>query len=246
MDSRKEISERNTARIVGVLYIIGTVSGALSVAVTHSILGASDYLARIATHRSQMAVGALLVLTMGFALALVPVVFYPVGRRYSERLAMGYVVFRGALEMFIYITNAFGWLMLIALSKEPAADAGLTARYVKLGGSVLGQQMLAVPFALGALMFYFLLYRSRLVPRWLSEWGLVGAVLYIGAPLLRMFGHSFDFLYGPLALQEMVMAVWLIVKGFEPVERRSPSNATLPSPTHAVDVESSRGVVSAP
>jgi Domain of unknown function (DUF4386) len=95
MDSRKEISERNTARIVGVLYIIGTVSGVLSVAVTHSILGASDYLARIATHRSQMAVGALLVLTMGFALALVPVVFYPVGRRYSERLAMGYVVFRG-------------------------------------------------------------------------------------------------------------------------------------------------------
>jgi Domain of unknown function (DUF4386) len=136
--------------------------------------------------------------------------------------------------------------MLIALNREPAADAALTARYVKLGGSVLGQQMLSIPFALGALMFYSLLYRSRLVPRWLSEWGLVGAVLYIGAPLLRIFGRSFDFLYGPLALQEMVMAVWLIVKGFEPVERRSPSNTTLPSPTQGVDVESSRDIVSAP
>lgn len=41
-----------------------------------------------------------------------------------------------------------------------------------------------------------------------------GAVLYIGAPLPRMFGLSFDYLMGPLAIQEMVMALWLIVKGF--------------------------------
>ncbi len=163
--SGKVLSERNTATMIGVLFLIGTVSGALSAAVTNSILGASDYLAQIATHRSQMAAGALLVLTMGFALAMVPVVFYPVGRRYSEVLAMGYVVFRGAFEGFAYMLGALGWLLLVALSKAPAATSGPIADAVKSGESVLWDQVLAIPFVLGALMFYYLLYTSRLVPR---------------------------------------------------------------------------------
>jgi hypothetical protein len=54
------------------------------------------------------------------------------------------------------------------------------------------------------------------VPRWLSVWGLVGAALYIVPPLGSMFGHSLGVLMAPLALQEMVMAVWLIAKGFNP------------------------------
>ena len=77
-------------------------------------------------------------------------------------------------------------------------------------------QLLAIPFALGALMFYVVLYQARLVPRWLSVWGLVGAVLYIVAPLGSMFDVSLGFLMAPLAVQEMVMAVWLIAKGFDP------------------------------
>ena len=77
-------------------------------------------------------------------------------------------------------------------------------------------QLLAIPFVLGALMFYVVLYQSRLVPRWLSAWGLLGAVLYIVAPLGSMFELSLGFFMAPLALQEMVMAVWLIAKGFNP------------------------------
>ncbi len=82
--------------------------------------------------------------------------------------------------------------------------------------TVIWDQVGAIPFALGALMFYVLLYQSRLVPRWLSAWGLVGAVLYIVPPLGSMFGLSLGVLMAPLAVQEMVMAVWLIAKGFSP------------------------------
>ena len=224
------LSERKTATIIGVLFIIGTVMGVLSVVATNPILSAPDYLARIAAHPSQMALGALLVLAMVVALSMVPVVFYPVGRKYSEVLAMGYVVFRGALEAILAIIGVSGWLTLVALSKQPTATAGPLADFLKLGTSVLWDQVSAIPFVLGALMFYYLLYTSRLVPRWLSVWGLLGALLYIGAPLLRMFGLSFDYLMGPLALQEMVLALWLIVKGFEPAERRSPSKATFDRP----------------
>jgi Domain of unknown function (DUF4386) len=82
--------------------------------------------------------------------------------------------------------------------------------------TLVWEQLIALPFVVGALMFYWVLYRSKLVPRWLSVWGLVGAVLYMGAPLLRMFGLSFDYLMGPLAIQEMVTALRLILRGFEP------------------------------
>ena len=116
--------------------------------------------------------------------------------------------------MIMYIVGALGWLLLIALSKEP--DAAPLAGFVRTIETVTWDQLLAIPFVLGAMMFYVVLYQSRLVPRWLSAWGLVGAALYIVAPLGSMFELSLGFFMAPLALQEMVMAVWLIAKGFDP------------------------------
>jgi len=161
-----------------------------------------------------VAIGALLVLVAGFTLAMVPIAFWPVGKRYNETLAMGYVVFRGALETVFYIVIALGWFLLIALSTQP--DAAQLAGFVRTTEAVITDQLISIPFALGAMMFCFLLYRSRLVPRWLSAWGLVGAVLYIMAPLGNMFGLSFDVLMAPLAVQEMILGGWLITKGFNP------------------------------
>ena len=75
-------------------------------------------------------------------------------------------------------------------------------------------------FCLGALMLYYLLYESKLIPRWLSVWGLIGAPIMLAAGLLpllinedptSMLSMALNF---PLALQEIVLAVWLIVKGF--------------------------------
>jgi hypothetical protein len=206
-------ADRKAAVWIGVLYIIGTVALVLSVVVTDAVLSGPAFLAQIAAQPNQLAIGVVLVLLAGFALAMVPIVFWPVGKRYNETLAMGYVVFRGGLETVIYIVGAIGWLLLIALSKEP--DAGSLANFVRTVETLFWDQG-AIPFALGALMFYVLLYQSRLVPRWLSAWGLVGAVLYIVPPFGSMFGHSLGVFMAPLALQEMVMAVWLIAKGFNP------------------------------
>ena len=207
-------ADRKAAVWIGVLYIIGTVGLVLSAVVTAGILSGPAYLGQVAAQSNQVAVGVLLLLVAGLALALVPVVFWPVGKRYNETLAMGYVVFRGAIETIFYVVIALGWLLLIALSKEP--DAGPLAGFVRTTETVIWDQLLAIPFVLGALMFYVVLFQSRLVPRWLSIWGLAGAALYIVAPLGSMFELSLGFFMAPLALQEMVMAVWLIAKGFDP------------------------------
>ena len=207
-------ADRKAAVWIGVLYIIGTVALVLSVVVAGGVLTGPDYLAQVAAQPNQLAIGALLVLLAGFALAMVPVVFWPIGKRYNETLAIGYVVFRGAIETVLYIATAFGFLLVSTLSTEPGAAplAGL----VRTADTVAQDQLFAIPFVLGALMFYVLLYQSRLVPRWLSAWGLVGAALYMVPPLGSMFGFSLAVLMAPLALQEMVLAVWLIAKGFNP------------------------------
>lgn len=207
--------DRRAARAIGVLYIIGTVAGVISMLVTGPVLDGPGYVAQVAANPNALVAGALLVLVMGLALAMVPVVFWPVGRRHDETLAMGYVVFRGALETGVYIVSALGWLLLVAVSTVSGAEP--FADFVRTIERVTWNQLIAIPFVAGALMFYTLLYRSRLVPRWLSGWGLAGAALYIVAPIANQLGLQLDVLMGPLALQEMVLAVWLIVKGFSPV-----------------------------
>lgn len=74
------------------------------------------------------------------------------------------------------------------------------------------------PYGLGALIFYIMLFQSELVPRWLSGWGLVGATLILAMGLLRMYGHPVVYLAIPIILNELVLAVWFVVKGFNSSE----------------------------
>ncbi|MGB7096991.1 MAG: DUF4386 family protein, partial [Anaerolineales bacterium] len=74
---------------------------------------------------------------------------------------------------------------------------------------------------------YYLFYQSKLIPRWLSGWGLIGAVLYLAVPMLGVLGFELEVLMFPLAVQEMVFAVWLIVKGFNPSAIDSLSSKTI-------------------
>ena len=221
-------SINKTARIVGVLYIIGTVAGMLSHVLTRPVLGGSDFLVNVSTHEIQIIAGALFVLIMGFALAMVPVMMFPLLKKYNEALALGYVVFRGALETMMYIVLAISWLFLIPLSQEYVKAGTPDASYFQSLGAVLleGHDLIGpvqtIVFCLGALIFYYLLYQTNLIPRWLSGWGLIAIIPYLAAGLLVLIGFfgplstSEIVLEFPLALQEMVMAVWLIVKGFNP------------------------------
>ena len=211
-------SYRKTAIIVGVLFIIGDIAGVLSYVVTGGLLDGPDALSKIAASQNHVVLGALLVLVMGLALAMVPVLMFPVFKRYSEVLALGCVVFRGALESVGYMVSAGAWLLLVELSREHAQAASPGALHFQtlsaLFAGPLPGYLTAIFFSLGSLMFYYLFYQSRLIPRWLSVWGLAGAVLYLATPLLAMFGHGFGILMAPLAVAEIVLAVWLIVKGF--------------------------------
>lgn len=219
-------THRKTAIVVGTLFIIGTVAGILSLVVTTPVLDGSDYLARVSTDGNRLIVGALLVLTMSLVLALIPVVLFPIARKHNEFLALGYVVFRGALEPIATIGVVIPWLALVVVGQESVKAGAPDATYFQiLGAALRGTQdalnsIVIVIFSLGALMLYTLLYRSRLIPRWLSLWGFVAIILHLAYGFALLFGLVTPMstialvLNLPIFLQEMVMAVWLIVKGF--------------------------------
>ncbi len=98
MTTKEKGGLNKVARTVGILFIIGTVAGILSAVVTAPILDSPDYLIKIAASENQIVLGTIFVLIMGFALAMLPVILFPIFKKYNEALALGAVVFRGALE----------------------------------------------------------------------------------------------------------------------------------------------------
>lgn len=223
---RPTSTDKAPARTVGVLFIIGSVAGALSAVTLTPLLEAPEVLLAVGDAPARALLGASLILVMGFTLALIPLVVFPVLKAVSEPLALGYVVFRSGLETATYLASALVWVVLASLGRVPLAAEG-PGSLGTVGAAILGAHdavgdvALTFVFGLGAMMFYSVLFRARLVPRWLSSWGLLAALLWMAAGVLALFG-----LIGtrstaqigmavPIAIHEMVLAGWLIIKGFD-------------------------------
>ncbi len=227
------MTERKTAAAVGGLYILGTVAGIASVILAGAAFGSPDPMAAIAASGSRVPAGALAILTMGFALALVPVLLFPILKKESEASAIGYVVFRGGLETVTYILIAACWILLAGFAPRIAGAGTADGAGLRAAGEAVLMAAEAVrvmtmfTFSLGALILYAAFYRTRLVPRWISLWGIVAILVELATGFFDLFGGSGTatsvpaWIHFPIFLQEMVMAVWLIVKGF-----RTPSGVT--------------------
>ncbi len=222
-------TNRKTAVMVGILFIVGTVSGILAGAFTAPIVAGSTYLLNISANGTQWIIATLLTLLMGLSLSMVPVVLYPIFKRHNEVLALGSVLFRGVFEAVGETLLVISMFLLLTVSeifgKAGAADV---SNFQTLGSMLIAsgewiQMIGGIVFSVGTLMIFALFYQTRLIPRWLSGWGLIGAVLYFIAEIVSMFsplhltpeiGVGIGLLLVPTAIQEMVFAVWMIVKGF--------------------------------
>ena len=220
---------RKTAVIVGILFIIGTISGVLSGVVLAPMMAGSTYPLNIAASETRWIFGSLLILLMGFPLAMIPVFLYPIFKKHNEVLALGSIVFRGVLEAVCYMGMVISNFLLLSVSQVYEKTTVSEISIQTLGSSlnsagIWTSLLLGLVFSIGGMMIYILLFQMRLVPRWLSGWGFIGAILYFiahidgifGSQQLPSFNSGLGFLMIPLALQEMVFAVWMIVKGFNP------------------------------
>lgn len=220
-------SYRTTARVVGVLFIVATVTAILGLILYDPILNGPDYLVRGAENRNRVILGALMELILVCSAIGTAVGLFPILRRYNESIALGYLCFR-FLEAVIIAVGIVAVLSLLTVSLDfEAAGAADASAYhasgILLHGVYRWTSMLGPLFLLGlnTLLYSSLLYRSRLVPRPLAVLGLSGAALVLVDALLVMFGvvpqlSIWALLALPVAAYEMILAVWLIVKGFNP------------------------------
>lgn len=211
---------KTIARIVGLLFIVASVT-AIAGGSLLLPLDEADYLAAVAAAEGQVVSGVLLELILVLSVIGIAVMLYPVLRRQNDGLALGYVGARTVEAVLLLAAAVTGLLVLSVGTDFTAADAGVqplgdtllaTRDWTYLIGSLV---MLGV----SALILNSMLYTSRLVPVWLSAWGLVGGLLIAARGLVEMYGIDFTGVWqgvfaAPIALQEMVLAVWLIVKGF--------------------------------
>jgi uncharacterized membrane protein (UPF0136 family) len=210
---------RKIARIVGVLFIACTASSILSGLFTGS-LDAPNYLVSVAANEGQVLTGMLVQSIWALTCVGIPVMLFPILKKHSETLALGFFSLRLIEGIFVFLAIVCQ-LSLLTLSKEFVAS-GLEVSNYQAAGTLLHAARdwafwvgPSITFALSALALNYALYQSKFVPRWLSGLGLVGALAYIPAELLAFFGiNQFMVLAAPIALQEMALAAWLIVKGF--------------------------------
>jgi hypothetical protein len=229
---------RKTAIAVGILFIVCSGASLLSFAFSGSILEGQNYLEKLFENKNQVISGALLEFIWAATCAGIAIGLYPLLKRYNGALALGAVGFR-IIEGIFVLVSTLSLLSLLTLSQEFVAAGAPAASSFQTSGTLLlavrdwSFNMIGyLAFCLGALMYYAILYKSSLIPRWLSGWGILGAILALAATVLASFTHDFGMgsvntlLNVPIGLQEMVLAVWLMVKGFNPSAIASVSATT--------------------
>ncbi len=234
---------RMNAVMVGVLYFLGTVFGVsgaliggevLTSIISGKPLAGVDILSLAAANSSRLTGGAFLTLMMGISLVAMTVFLYPVIRMASKELAIGMILFRGALEGIFYCVTTLNILTLVAVGNEYIATGANSAVLQSIGNVLYQFENLKAPvgsilFLIGAACIYLTFYRTQLIPRWISVWGFIAVVTSMAAALLNFFhldpgiGFYLEMVMFP---QELVMAVWLIVKGFNSSALRSAPAST--------------------
>jgi hypothetical protein len=210
------------SRVIGALFLLGFLSYGGGFGLVTSLTGAPDFLSMIPAHQTIFMMGAFLMLLNTLVDVAKGVLFFPILENYGKRTALAYL---SALivEVVLLTVGVLALLMIVPLAQQ-AADAGqASVGWAKaLGALAVQSNAMAynigeISLAVGCVFLCTLLFRTRLIPRWLSVSGLIGyPVLMVGC-IAEIFGtHIGTQLTIPGMFFELVLPFWLIIKGFQP------------------------------
>lgn len=219
-------ANRKAAKIAGILFIIAALSAIAGRLLYGPILDAPDYLTKGSEHANQVVLGVLMELVLVASAVGTSITMFPFLKKYNETLALGHVLFR-FLEAVVITVGLISILSLLTLSREFMAAEAPNIAFFQASGTTLKAIyewtfLLGPNFLLGinTMLYSYIFYRTGLVPRFIPILGMTGAALVFSCALLVMFDviEQVSFLGGllalPVAANEMILAVWLIAKGF--------------------------------
>ena len=195
---RPDSGVRRTARIVGVLFLAAFLAYGVGSLIAQGIVRSDD---RSGSTALFVTGAALMLLNSAFVIGI-GVLMFPILRPHNKAIAAGYL----GTRIFEGVFLAIGVVSLIVVAGSAAA---LHANSVFYNIAMAG-------LGIGSLFFCALLFRTRLVPRFLAVWGFIGYACFAGATLLELFGVAGAGLVGaiPGGLFEVTFGIWLIVRGF--------------------------------
>ncbi|WP_236291328.1 DUF4386 domain-containing protein [Paenibacillus allorhizoplanae] len=223
---KMDFSSKTASRIVGVLFIVAALTAIVGVILYKPILNDSDYLIQGSAHANQVVLGALMELTLVVSAVGTATTMFPFLKKYNRTIAIWHVFFR-FMEAVVITVGIISVLSLLALSQDYVAAGAPNITSYQVSGTLLKAVhdytfLLGPNFFLGinTMMYSYIFYKSKLVPRFIPVLGLTGSVLILLAALLEMFGVIDQvsawgaILAIPIFANEMILAVWLITNGF--------------------------------
>lgn len=219
-------SPRKSAAIVGALFIFAIVTLFVGQALYNPIISSTDYLETVYPNKTIITAGIVIEFLGIVGLAFIPTLLFPYLKDHNQTLARGYISIR-LFEVVLLSIAQLCKLILIDLSRvylnANGADSSFFINTGELIKSLLfwndsGGFVYLIVFVIGMVVIYSAFYQSKLIPRWLSIWGLAAAA----AMLLSAIIGTFEILpvtYAvilmlPVPLQEITMSIWLIAKGY--------------------------------
>jgi hypothetical protein len=217
------MNNKMIGRLVGALFLASNATFLLGAFIfVEPLLADPNYLSLFTEYSGQAIFGALLEIANAVAYVGIAVLVYPIFRPRYPSMALWYVAFR-VIEFVMQSISSLSPMVLVSLSERAVStgaegsDALQAAGLLLIEGRAWAFQMVTVSLILGAAVFYTMLYKSRLIPRFISVWGWIAAFFVILTALMDMFGINpgiFEFLGLFMLLNELFLGGWLIVKGF--------------------------------
>lgn len=207
-------SRMTYSRAIGALFVAGFLVYGVGAAMTTSVTGAPNFLSTLSAHKLVLVIGASLMLMNTLVDVGKGVLFFPVLGKHSMGTALAYLA-AVIVEVVVLDAGVVALLMIVPLSSQHGVDAGTATALVH--SNAMAYQFGEMVLAAGSVALCALLFRTRLVPRWLSISGLIGYPILMSGAIAEVFGvHIGVALSIPGIFFELALPVWLFTRGFQP------------------------------
>lgn len=209
------------AKVFGIFFLIAFLSYGIGSGLIESIVNVPDFLSNISDNKATIIIGVILmaiihtIVNIGLAVIMLPIL-----KPFNETLSYGYLS-AAITASALLVVGAIFLLLLIPLSDEYVKLGSTGASYFETIGIILKKggyfsyQIGMVIWGFGGLLFCALLYQSKLVPRFISIWGVIGYIVFISGTIFELFEYNVGVILSiPGGLFEISLSIWLIIKGF--------------------------------
>ena len=209
-------SRMTYSRLIGALFLAGFLCYGVGSGLATSLVGGSNFLSTIAGSQTLLVIGAFLMfLNTGVDLGK-GVLFFPILEKHSKRTALAYLATM-IVEVVLLSVGVLALLLIVPLAKHAGEAAAQTLGSILVQTNAMAYQMGEMTLGVGAIFLCLLLFRTRLIPRWLAVSGLIGYPILVAGTIAEIFGiHIGLYLTIPGFFFELALPFWLLFKGFQP------------------------------